>query len=84
MNGNVLNFSQHSSESYVSVSASPSLNSLTDGSNRQLSLAMWVYPTADNDNNGILYKGPLGKGPQDGSQGTFQVSFAWPPASPMS
>ena len=76
VNGNVLNFSQHSGESYVSVPASPSLNSLTDGRNRQLSLAMWVYPTADNDNNGILYKGPLGKGPQDGSQGTFQVSFA--------
>ncbi len=74
--GSVLNFSQHSGERYVAIPASPSLNSLTDGSNRQLSLAMWVYPTADMNNNGILYKGPLGKGPQDGSQGTFQVSFA--------
>ena len=72
----VLGFSQNSSDSYVTVPASPSLNSLTDGSNTQLTLAAWVYPTADNDNNGILFKGPLGKGPQDGSQGTFQVSFA--------
>ncbi len=68
---NALGFSQHTSASYVAVPASPSLDSLTDGSNAQLTLTAWVYPTADMDNGGILYKGPL-----NGSQGTFQVGFA--------
>ena len=68
---NVLRLSQHSDKSYVHIPASASLNSLTDGSNTQLSLTMWVYPTEEMDNNGILYKGGLGR-----TQGVFQVSFA--------
>ena len=64
-------FSQQSSTDYVDVPASPSLNSLTDGANTQLTLTAWIYPTADMDNDGILYKGPF-----DNSQGTILIGFA--------
>jgi hypothetical protein len=67
----VLAFSQDSNRSYVMVPGSPSLHTLTDGRNKQLSLTAWVYPTEEMDNNGVLYKGRL-----DRSQGVFQVSFA--------
>ncbi len=69
--GKALGFSSASNTSYVTVGSSSTLDSLTDGSNKELTLAAWIDPAADMDNSGIIYKGPL-----TGSQGTFQVSFA--------
>ncbi len=65
--GDSLGFNQPG-PSYVTVDPSASLDSL--GGNSQLTLSMWVYPTADMGNSGILYKGPF-----DGSQGSMSVIF---------
>ncbi len=70
-----LQFSNESDTSYLT--ASDSLNSLTDGSNTQLTLTAWIYPAANMNNDGILFKGPL-----DGDQGTISVSFAHGVGSP--
>ncbi len=63
--GGSLGFSQ-AGPSYVSINASGPLDSL--GSNSQLTLSMWVDPTANMNNSGIFYKGPF-----NGSQGTMSV-----------
>ncbi len=67
--GSALSFDQ-TDTSYLTIPASDSLDSLTDGSNSLLTIAGWIYPTADMPNSGIFYKGPL-----DGRQGVISLGF---------
>ena len=63
--GQVGNAFTFTGTNYVSVPAAPSLNFTT-----AMTIESWVYLSANNVNNGLVYKGPL-----TGGQGVYSLGF---------